>query len=426
MRRLLGLMGLAVCWGLAFQGALADDWRPVRANADLTRSPVFTLPPIQLGKPIAAPSQAESTSRSSASRGVIAETPALKAAVAPPKRAGLAKPTVIRAQGAAGLEEAYNCGVVSEGPPAAGGPFIGSPAGGWFGDLSWNYFYRGSFESDKCFPNFISPVSNPFFFEDPRALTELRPIFMYQRFPNQLQIFTDLGSGVVHNINGGTAEFFGLQGRLALSDNFSLVFSKLGGIAMQPDGFMPGALDNEVGFAEIAFGPKWTFWRNDCTNTIAAIGANFEVAIGSASVFQDTGTGGVTPYITFGQELFRNLHILAAAGYRFRFDDDRSALVFTSLHVDYGIIGRVYPLVELNWYHYTQNGKHVAAGFEGQDLFMFGSNSVSGNDVLTLAAGVRFKIVPDFIEAGLVYEFPLSNREDLLDYRITADLIFRY
>ena len=39
---------------------------------------------------------------------------------------------------------------------------------------------RCLFQSDHCFDYFASPVTNPFLFEDPRALTELKPLFIYQ------------------------------------------------------------------------------------------------------------------------------------------------------------------------------------------------------------------------------------------------------
>ena len=42
---------------------------------------------------------------------------------------------------------------------------------------------RGLFKSDCAFDNFVSPVTNPFLFEDPRSLTELRTTFIYQRIP---------------------------------------------------------------------------------------------------------------------------------------------------------------------------------------------------------------------------------------------------
>ena len=54
-----------------------------------------------------------------------------------------------------------------------------SGAGGGYSSSGGNYSWL---QSDHCFDDLglISPVSNPFLFEDPRALTELRPIFMYQ------------------------------------------------------------------------------------------------------------------------------------------------------------------------------------------------------------------------------------------------------
>ena len=60
---------------------------------------------------------------------------------------------------------------------------------------------RKPFQSDHNFDHFISPVSDPFYFEDPRALTELRPIFMFQSIPHNNPVF-----------HGGNIEFFGTQG----------------------------------------------------------------------------------------------------------------------------------------------------------------------------------------------------------------------
>src|SRR5689334_22588699 len=43
----------------------------------------------------------------------------------------------------------------------------------------------GFLPSDHCFDSFISPLSNPFFFEDPRSLTEARGIFIDNSVPVQ-------------------------------------------------------------------------------------------------------------------------------------------------------------------------------------------------------------------------------------------------
>ncbi len=59
--------------------------------------------------------------------------------------------------------------------------------------------------AEDPFADFISPVSNPVNFEDPRATTELRPIYIYHHI-NQ-----DFVTG------GGDAHIVALQIRLALT-----------------------------------------------------------------------------------------------------------------------------------------------------------------------------------------------------------------
>src|SRR5206468_9150580 len=99
----------------------------------------------------------------------------------------------------------------------------------YFGDMfkGWggNGAEGGCFESDHCFDNFASPVSNPFLFEDPRSLTEIRPIFMYQTIPGSNPVF-----------RGGHTEFFGTQARLAVTDRWSFVMNKIGGVSVTPGG----------------------------------------------------------------------------------------------------------------------------------------------------------------------------------------------
>lgn len=421
MRRLLiQLIGAAVMVALATQ-VQADTWQPVPSNRLAKTS-------ARLGRPVTETGQILQVRLSA--RTVPSRARAMKH-----RAARLAAPVKVRAQGPSAAEEQYNHGVVTQPPPTD--PYLGGPpatAPGWGLPVpSWppasyweeTFSYPGTFLSDHCFDSFISPVSNPFFFEDPRALTEVRPILMYQKFPGKFRSFVDLSNGNVRSFSGGNAFFLGLQARLAINQRLSFVVHELGWLWMQPDGLGPTALPDANGFAEIAFGPKFTLYRDDCSNTLAAVGLNFEIATGSDSVFQDTGSGGVTPYLTVGQQLGQNWHVLGTIGYRFRFSDSRSELFFTGLHVDYSIFDRVYPLVELNWYHYTRNGQARAANFEGQDLFMLGSNNVSGNDIVTLAAGVRFKIT-EAVQAGIVYEFPITKQDDLLRYRITADVIYRY
>ncbi len=83
--------------------------------------------------------------------------------------------------------------------------------------------------------------------------------------------------------------------------------------------------------------------------------------------------------------------------------------------------------METNWYHSLGAGTTGigTSGLEGGDLFNFGAPGVAGNDIVTGAFG--FKLKPsDRVEIGIAAEFPLTDRRDILENRITADLIFRY
>ena len=145
-------------------------------------------------------------------------------------------------------EELYNRGVVTDppgGPRRGGGAFSGvGDVSSWFGSFSSPS--RGVLQSDHCFDNFISPITNPFLFEDPRALTELRPIFMQQGAPNSNWVF-----------NGGNAQFFGVQARVAITERVSFVINKFGGVWTEPSSPPPGFSDFARASPNFWLGPKY-------------------------------------------------------------------------------------------------------------------------------------------------------------------------
>ncbi len=258
-------------------------------------------------------------------------------------------------------------------------PVTGGPHGGFWSNGDWEG-KRCNFQSDHAFDQMISPVGNPFYFEDPRALTEVRPIFIYQTAPNSNPVFA-----------GGHSEFFGLQARVALTDRWSIVMNKLGWVSLHPNDPIEG-VSSQTGFAEVDIGPKWTFYRCESTGTILATGLTFQIPTGSAAD-QNTGSLGLVPYITFAQNFGRNwlqsygsFNFMAEAGYNFSVDDQRSEYFQTSLHLDYDVanLHRIYPLVELNWFHMTKRGDARDLTFEGNDLVNFGSRDVTNRDLLTM------------------------------------------
>jgi hypothetical protein len=131
----------------------------------------------------------------------------------------------------------------------------------------------------------------------------------------------------------------------------------------------------------------------------------------------------------FGRSSYGSFDVMGTTGYAFSTDNKRSEYLFASLHLDYNVANanKFYPLIELNWFHYTVGGTaRPFLGFEGADLFNFGSSHVGGDDDnLTIAVGARYKYC-EWLQAGIAAEFPLVGRRDLLDFRLTVDLIFRY
>jgi hypothetical protein len=306
--------------------------------------------------------------------------------------------------------------------PAAKGRKAGHERKSYFGEMFQGWGGNGPeghcFESDHCFEYFASPVSNPFLFEDPRSLTEARPIFLLQTIPNSNPVY-----------RGGNAEFFGSQFRLALTDRWSVVLTKLGGVWINPgdDSLLP----SESGFAEVWLGPKYTFLRNTETGTVAAAGVTFAIPAGPPGVAQDTGKLSVIPYVTaaqnFGCTSYGSFNAMGTLGYSFRADGDRSDYFFTSWHLDFDVGNqhRLYPLIELNWFHYSRSGGERPYTFEGRDLVNFGSTNVNGRDNLSLAAGVRYKFT-EALQTGVVVEFPLNGTRDFNNFRLGVELIFRY
>lgn len=276
---------------------------------------------------------------------------------------------------------------------------------------------RGRFESDRAFDNFISPVTNPFLFEDPRSLTEVRPIVMFQKIPDGQSTF-----------RGGSAMFFGGQARLALGERWSIVVNKVGASLFRPGS--ESGLDNSTGLSELWLGPKVVLIRDPEFQTLVSAGATFQVPLGSSSVYQNTGKLSIVPYVSAAQKLMSTnwgtFNGMASAGYSFSTNRDRSDYFYASAHVDFDVNNthRFYPLAELNWFAYTTDGKSRSYALEGRDLANFGAES-KGKNLVTWALGGRYKASSRW-EFGAAFEAPLIGPRDLFRYRFTIDLIWRY
>ncbi len=274
------------------------------------------------------------------------------------------------------------------------------------------------FKSDHMFDGFISPVTNPFLFEDPRSLTEVRPIFMYQQIP-----------GSQPDLNGGNIWFFGTQARVAFTDRLSFVINKLGGISVNPGS--GSQFSGQTGFAELWLGPKYTIMRNPDRCSLLAAGLQFQIPTGNSGTFQDTGSLSLMPYATYAKNFFPDWHIgslntMIGTGYSISVNNQRSDYYYLSAHLDLdvGNTHKFYPLMEMNWLIYTSNGTTVPIGSEGRDLINFGGRR-KGRGCSPGRSVRRYKI-SESAQIGAAFELPIAGPRDIFQYRFTLDFILRY
>lgn len=261
--------------------------------------------------------------------------------------------------------------------------------------------------SDHRFDDFISPMTNPVFFEDPRTLTEVRMIYLRHAVP-----LTALG-GEIH--------LWAAQLRAAITDRLSIIATK--------DGYATSTnplIDD--GFADVSLGVKYTLLANPEEQRLLTAGLTYELPVGSARTQQGNGDGLFNLFLSAGTQIGCRSHWVTGSGFLLPADPaDESSIWFWSNHFDHRIgQTNLYVLFEFNWYYYLDGGDaFTLAPIEGGDLFNFGTVGVAGNSVVTGAFGFKYKPCGN-LELGVAWENPLSRRKDVLDNRLTVDCILRW
>ncbi len=261
--------------------------------------------------------------------------------------------------------------------------------------------------SDHCYDCFISPITNPLFFEDPRTLTEARLIFVHHQLPPAL------GSGDLN--------YIAMQARAAITEDLSFIATK--------DGFIFASNDAPLddGWVDVTAGLKYNIYKDPELQRIASVGATFSLPVGSTRTLQGRNDGEFHLFATGGTQIGDSSHWISGAGVRIPSDNgDGSQVAYWSNHWDTLLWWPgVYALTEVNWYHWMRSGSGGVPGYGGLDVFNFGSTGVAGNDVVTGAFGFKYKPSGN-LELGVAWEVPVSNRHDVIDNRLTFDCILRY
>ncbi len=262
--------------------------------------------------------------------------------------------------------------------------------------------------SEHEFCDFISPMTNPVFFEDPRQLTEARAIFIDHKIPALL------GAPL------GSIQVYAVQARARLTENLSLIATK--------DGFIDSQSPLlEDGWGDINAGLKYSLYRNAQTGRLLSAGARFGAPSGSRQALQARGDGVLDLFLTGGARLGNSGHLLSASGFVLPMDrQEENQIFYWSNHLDKQIRGsNFYMFSELNWYNFLSSGSSFPLPVEGGDLINLGSPGITGNDIVTNGYGLKYRPSRN-LESGVAWEFPLTERRGILDNRLTVDLILRY
>lgn len=270
--------------------------------------------------------------------------------------------------------------------------------------------------SDPCFSNFVSPISNPLFFEDPRTLSEIKPIFIEHHFPRNLPV-----------LQGGDAQVYAVQMRAALTRRLSFIATKDGWIDLRTPG-----LGHQDGFADLSAGLKYNIIRRPDLPFLLSGGFTYEVPIGQREVLQARGDGEVHTFLSSAMQLGRELYWMSGAGLRLPNDhNDSSTMCYWSNSLAYRFgpgstpFTGWYGMWETNWFNWTRSGNQAPLNFEGTDLINLGSNNVAGNDIVTMLWGLKYK--PTALqEIGSGIEIPVTERGDLYGHRVYLHWIIRH
>ena len=265
----------------------------------------------------------------------------------------------------------------------------------------------GLLPSDHCFDRFISPISNPFFFEDPRSLTEVRGIFLDNSLP------ADIAGGDVH--------VWAAQFRGRVTDRISVIAPRLSYWQVNQSG--GGA---PLGFLPAPVGVKYNFVDDVDRQLLISVGITYFIP-GQSRSLPPVGDGDFHFFVTGGKQIFDYGHWLSGTGFRIPLDNNwGTQMWYWSNQWDYELPGHFYPLIGVNWFHWMRSSNTSFTGpITGLDIINLPASGVAGRDVVTSVVGLKWKPNGN-VELGSGYEFPLTQNADILSNRLYADAIFRY
>ncbi len=269
-------------------------------------------------------------------------------------------------------------------------------------------------DSDRL-SQMISPAFSPVTFEDPRALSEARLLFVNHSIDDNFVT------------NGGDVQVYALQLRYALTDKLSIIATKDGYVDFNPKANVP----KDSGFADIEAGLKYTVLEDKEKGYIASAQLRYLIPTGEKEVFQGQGDGVVHPSFSGAIALCDNTTLTAGSGLRIPVNGNDSSFWDVDAQLDYRIPVSgdisIYPLVGASLVKVIDSGKRLGIADEGQDFFNFGATESAGENIVTGVGGLRARLASNF-DIGGSFQFPFdrSSGSRIINNRWTFDAILRF
>ena len=275
----------------------------------------------------------------------------------------------------------------------------------------FKFDFKGSLGPGKH-TRYVPPLANPLFNETPYITTEVRPLFIYNKIPDSFLT------------TGGEILLGAVEVRIALTERLGFIATKDGYADIDFDAVLP----DESGFVNISLGFKYAVHSDPATQSILTVGVEYEPPTGNLETagidLQGRGDGMIDLFMT-GAKAWDKLGLQASSGVNLAIDDDHdTSMIHYSLHADYEIAPGLFPLIELNGFTTIDKGTRTAGvDFEGIDLVNFGS--VDSGTVVMGSIGARWRL-NEHVIVGAGYETPLTDREDITDWRLNFDVVLSY
>jgi len=265
---------------------------------------------------------------------------------------------------------------------------------------------------------YVPPITNPYFNESAQIRTEIRPLYFYNKLPDDFVAVAGFKSG-------GDLNVVTVQGRAAITDRLAFIFTKNGYADMHFDELLP----DDDGGLNISLGAKYAAIALPKSHTYLTGGLRYEGATGdlqSGTIdMQGGGHGFFDLFMSFETALWNRLGVETSTGFNMAVDRDHDATSYhAAVHLDYEVVRGLFGVLETNVITVLDEGNRtdssLLGSFEGYDVLSFGSTDAG--TVATMGFGGRYRLGPN-ATFGLAYEIPVTQRKDLIDFRIGLDFV---